>query len=139
MSEVDIKNISLEGSLRIEAQDALGRVDATGCIEYSNETGKCTLHNVIVKNRGIDRSADNQYWSGQIERSESFHVILHGNAEFYAKDVVFAGDMCIEVPDGYQYIASEKNGSVEFDKIKIDRPSWSWKYTAGPDDILLTR
>lgn len=40
-------------------------------------------------NEGINWiSPSNVYWKHDVERSESVKIILHGNAEFEAKDVV---------------------------------------------------
>lgn len=40
-------------------------------------------------NNGIDwKSEDNRYWQHNVNRLEALKVILHGNAEFEATDVV---------------------------------------------------
>jgi UTP---glucose-1-phosphate uridylyltransferase len=40
-------------------------------------------------NEGINWiSPNNVYWKHDVERSESVKIILHGNAEFEAKDVI---------------------------------------------------
>jgi hypothetical protein len=40
-------------------------------------------------NNGISwDSPSNVYWKHDVERSESLKIILHGNAEFEAKDVL---------------------------------------------------
>lgn len=40
-------------------------------------------------NKGIDwSSADNCYWKHDVQRVEAVKVVLHGNAEFEATDVV---------------------------------------------------
>lgn len=50
---------------------------------------RCKLKNVKVLNDGIDwNSRDNLYWKHDVQRFESVKVILHGNAEFEAMDVI---------------------------------------------------
>jgi len=47
------------------------------------------LQNVKVLNKGIDwGSGNNIYWKHDVQRFEAFKVILHGNAEFEATDVI---------------------------------------------------
>jgi hypothetical protein len=42
-----------------------------------------------VLNEGIDwRHGGNVYWKHDVQRSEVLQIILHGNAEFEATDVV---------------------------------------------------
>lgn len=51
--------------------------------------GRCKLENVKILNDGIDwNSGDNLYWKHDVQRFEALKVILHGNAEFEATDVV---------------------------------------------------
>jgi UTP---glucose-1-phosphate uridylyltransferase len=47
-------------------------------------------------NEGINWSSPNNvYWKHDVERSESVKIILHGNAEFEAKDVVLKVQLLI--------------------------------------------
>ena len=51
--------------------------------------GRCKLQNVKVRNEGIDWSSEeNIYWRHQVHRLEALKIVLHGNAEFEATDVV---------------------------------------------------
>lgn len=51
--------------------------------------GRCKLENVKVLNKGIDWNAeDNIYWKLEVQRYEGCKIILHGNAEFEATNVV---------------------------------------------------
>jgi UTP---glucose-1-phosphate uridylyltransferase len=51
--------------------------------------GRCRLQSVKIMNEGTNWiSPNNVYWKHDVERSESVKIILHGNAEFEAKDVV---------------------------------------------------
>lgn len=51
--------------------------------------GRCKLQNVKVLNEGIDWNfGDNVYWKHVVQRIEACKVVLHGNAEFEATDVI---------------------------------------------------
>ncbi|MEC7838550.1 MAG: UTP--glucose-1-phosphate uridylyltransferase [Chlamydiota bacterium] len=140
LAEVEMRNIELQGSLLVEAKDPLGKKDANGIIQYGNDCGKCSLVNVKIKNKGINKEANNVYWSGDIQRHEALQIVLHGNAEFCAKNVTIEGDQFIEVPDGYSVTVTEVDGEIVFDKKKIRKPSWYWKYEFSDDNnITLTK
>lgn len=50
---------------------------------------RCKLENIKVLNDGINwNSGDNLFWKHDVQRFEALKVILHGNAEFEAMDVV---------------------------------------------------
>ena len=85
ITEVDIENLELQGSLLIEGDINLSR---------------CILKSVQVVNRGIDRAAPNIYWKREVARLESLGITLEGHAEFYAENVVFQGDLQITILDG---------------------------------------
>ena len=54
------------------------------------------MQNVKIVNEGINWiSPSNVYWKHDVERSESVKIILHGNAEFEAKDVVLKVQLLI--------------------------------------------
>jgi len=128
VAEINIKNIDLMGSLLVEAKDLLGKKDANRIIQYGHECGKCTLIDVKIRNKGIDREANNTYWSNNIKRYEALRIILHGNAEFHAQNVTIDGDQFIEVPDGYRVTVQENCGELIFNREKINKPTWFWKY-----------
>lgn len=59
--------------------------------------GKCRLENVKILNEGINwSSADNLYWKHDVKRFEALNVILHGNAEFEAVDVILQVILTLE-------------------------------------------
>lgn len=50
--------------------------------------GRCRLENVRVENRGVFwEHPDNIFWQHRVVRHESLRVVLHGDAEFEARDV----------------------------------------------------
>lgn len=138
IAEIDVNTIVVDGSLIVHALSPLGHINHQGCIEYSEHCGKCTLRNVTIKNKGINWSIPQVWWKGKIMRNESFEIVLHGNGEFYAENVNFAGNHFIEVPDGYRYEALASNTKSGFDLIKekIKQPTWHWEYGFSEDDTI---
>ncbi len=129
IAEVDFENISLDGSLLIRADNIMGAPDSKGVCHYGEETGKCVLRNVSVKNRGINRQARQCYWKNEIHRHEFLRIHLNGNAEFFAENVVFTGDHQINVPSGYRLIAYQEKGHLSFRREKLQHPTWFWTYS----------
>ncbi|KAI8004619.1 hypothetical protein LOK49_LG08G00727 [Camellia lanceoleosa] len=70
VAEFSWRNVQLHGSLKVVAENILGstRMDENG-IDWT--------------------SRNNTYWKHDVQRFEALKVILHGNAEFEATDVVF--------------------------------------------------
>lgn len=129
IAEADIENLDLIGSLLVHSDAPMGHFDENGILTYSERGGKCTLKNVLIRNEGIDFEAPNIYWKNEIIRHQSCHIFLHGNAEFYAENVVLSGDLWIEVRDGERVIAKEIDGKLQIERNKIRAPTWHWKYT----------
>lgn len=137
LAELDLFGLNLKGSLIIEADSPMGRIDGAGELIYSEQCGKCTLREVIVENLGIDRMAPNQYWKDQIHRLESMRIRLHGNAEFFAEGVTFRGNYDIDVPDGHRMIAEILRDEVHFRLEKIAAPTWFWRYSFDADNGIV--
>lgn len=133
VSELDIQDLKLTGSLIVYADDILGERDAHDILCYSNNTGKCELINVTVENAGIDYSAKNIFWKNEVVRKERLRIHLHGNGEFFAKDVVFKGNMTIHVPDGCRMIALMQDGKLQYVTEKIHSQTWHWDYAVSKD------
>jgi hypothetical protein len=139
IAELEMRDLTLSGSLLITADTLLGR-KKHGVIAYGEETGKCVLHHVTIDNKGIDRGAANQYWKNQIIRHESLQITLRGNAEFFAENVTFTGSHQIDVPDGHRMVVGTVEGNLNFRLEKIAAPTWYWKYSFDPEDrITLTK
>lgn len=140
-AEVDIKELDLDGSLLVEAEAPLGKPDVDGCTVYDSAAcGKCTLHNVVVRNRGIDRSRRNIFWKMAVDRLESVRIHVRGNGEFFAKDVVLEGDLRFEVPEGHRLEVFNEHGQLKRRLTKIDRATWTWDYAFDGDNrVKLTR
>lgn len=141
LSEIDIEELHIDGSCRILADCVIGHPDSDGIITYSERTGKCTLHRVRIRNKGINRDSSGPYWRDDLCYNESFTLVLHGNAEFYAEDIEFEGDQEIEVADGQRMVAKKgPNNCVIFEKTAITQPTWHWRYAHLADgSIKLTK
>ncbi|KAG8085859.1 hypothetical protein GUJ93_ZPchr0010g10262, partial [Zizania palustris] len=101
------KDVELDGSLIILADNIMGstkkNTNGEQIMHYGARCGRCKLQSVNIVNKGINwSSANNVYWKHDVDRSESVKIILHGNAEFEAKDVVLKGNHIFEVPSGHK-------------------------------------
>ncbi len=117
LAELEMRNCTIDGSLRIRSADLQGR---------------CQLRNVCVKNRGVDWSGSGHLFEGEMSRSESLDITLHGCSEFVAEDIELEGDCQIEVADGERLICRQSKDGVEFIKEKLDDrgPLWSYQIDA---------
>lgn len=137
LSELEIENLNLSGSLLINTHQSMGHLDSDEILVYSNRSGKCTLINVEIQNKGIDKTKPNVYWKNHIHREEVFQIYLEENAEFYAKDVNFKGDYKIHVPKNTKMVAKmDRQGKVTFEQFHIDEPTWYWTYEIDPQNHI---
>lgn len=136
IAELDWDDVHIEGSLIILADSIMGGKNSNKRICYNENSGKCTLKNVHIRNSGIDYSAKNIFWKQKVKRKESLEIILHGNAEFFAENVHFDGKYRIEVPDGHRMVAYEENKTVRFSTAPIDSPTWHWSYSYEENDKI---
>ena len=140
IAEVSINNLNLDGSLTIQAENICGHLNANQTQEYSTHTGKCTLKNVTIINKGIEESQPQDYCKEYPKQEEALTINIQGNGEFIAEDVIFKENYTINVPDGHQIRAKMDNGEVIFDKTKITFPTWFWEYSIDANhDIILQK
>lgn len=133
IAELDMQNIHLDGSLLIQSDAVTGHIDDNSYLTNSEQTGKCTLHNVQINNAGVDWSAKNIFWKNDIRRHESLEIILRGNAEFYAENVCFNGNQTFEVRNNERMVIYEKDKQLVCEREKIDEPTWYWEYNYQED------
>ncbi|PAN19043.1 hypothetical protein PAHAL_3G245500 [Panicum hallii] len=141
------KDVELDGSLIILADNIMGSTkknkNGEQILHYGARCGRCRLQSVKIVNEGINWSSPNNvYWKHDVERSESVKIILHGNAEFEAKDVVLKGNHVFEVPDGQRMcIVQDRAGFVvKLEPISqelMDSGTWHWKYTVDGAHVKL--
>ncbi|KAK8473790.1 hypothetical protein PHAVU_001G244900 [Phaseolus vulgaris] len=141
------RNVQLNGSLIIIAENVMGsmKINESGesILHYGQRCGKCKLQNVKVLNKGIDWNCGrNIYWKHDVQRSEMLQIILHGNAEFEATDVVLQGNHVFEVPDGHRLkiMPGSPGLAIQLDPIDQDRMesgSWHWNYRVQGSHVQL--
>ena len=131
IAELELQHLDRSGSLKIMAKDIFGQTQALpGKVSYNHLGGKCQLYNVKVNNPGIDyQCGHNCYFRDEVRHLAALEIILHGNAEFYAKDVVFEGPRHIEVPSGQRMEVKMVDGQLHLHTFKIEAPTWYWKYS----------
>lgn len=139
IAEVQMENVHIRGSLCVEAVNVVGHKNGYGKLDFSKQTGKCILKNVLVDNEGIDKNASYPYWKGDFERQGMLSILIEGNGEFVAENVRFRGNYQITVPDGYRMEVLEEDERLIFNKQKIDRPSWCWSYQFDEKNNIILR
>lgn len=140
IADVDIFDLTLQGSLLVGATSVVGHIDECKQLCYSYRTGQCILHRVRVENKGIDWSGDHLFWKHDVKRSECLEIRLIGHSQFIAKDITLSGNLTIEVPDGVRMIARQKGRDVVFEEEAIKESAPFWHYKVGSEDhIVLSR
>lgn len=141
------KNVELDGSLTVLAENIMGCVNETEheetTFQYGQQCGRCRLQNVKISNKGVDwNCSENVYWKHKVHRLESVKIVLHGNAEFEAYDVVLEGNHIFEVPEGHRLRVTNENIGIcsrmqpLMDKM-ASRGSWYWQYTVHNSHVHL--
>jgi UTP---glucose-1-phosphate uridylyltransferase len=123
IAELDMENLTLDGSLRILAKRPL--------------RARCRLIDVTVSNRGIDTSGKNIFWRRQVKRREELRIELRGTGEFEAHGVHFSGDVEIVVPDGFKVTALQDGEGFKLLREPIEEPSWSWHHELSDGGVRL--
>lgn len=140
IADLYVENLDVDGSLEIVTDSIMGHHDEDGVIHYSNETGKCTLRNVRVRNSGINREASRSFWKDEVVHKEKCEIFIEQGGEFYAENVYFRGEQRIRVPNGVKLTAFMNNGRVEFVEELLQQPSWCWNYQVNDQgEIVLKR
>lgn len=140
ISELEMVDVDIEGSLLIKCENILGHRNKDGTIQYSEKTGKCTLRRVKVRNVGMQKEQSSPLWKNKIVRKEALDIVLEGNGEFFAEDVIFNGDEKIHVRNGERIVAKMRGEKIEYHVEKIKTPTWCWRYQFDRDDrIILSR
>ncbi|CAA6654719.1 unnamed protein product [Spirodela intermedia] len=140
------RDVQLDGSLIVLAENIMGSMrmgeDGEPILQYGHRCGRCKLQNVRVLNKGINWSANNIYWKHDVQRLEMLKIVLHGNAEFEAANVILQGNHVFEVPDGFKMclVARDSGFQVNMHPIGeelMDSGSWFWKYSLEGTHIRL--
>lgn len=140
-SEVSISNLHVDGSFLIVADQIMGKSDEkTGQLQFSPHVGRCVLKNVQVKNKGIDRGAENSYFKSRVQRLECAKIHLMGDSELIAKDVVLDGNVDIVVKPGTRAVVSQgADGKlkIEVQDLTVAHPdSLRWHFSFDADNNI---
>ncbi|MDE3046304.1 MAG: UTP--glucose-1-phosphate uridylyltransferase [Verrucomicrobiota bacterium] len=110
IADVDSSELTINGSLQIKAERILGTLEET--LRYSNQVGRCVLHNVRIFNRGVDWATSAPYWKMNLRRFETVQIELLGHSEFHAVDVELKGAHHFLVEEGTRMIVRQHNGEL---------------------------
>lgn len=136
IAEAEIENLNVDGSLMIRSQLPCGHITESNVVQYSHLGGKCTLKNVTICNKGIDRAKTDNYWKGAPTRLELCQIHIEGNGEFHAENVTIEGTKSFFVPAGHRLVVTAESSKIDV----IEKPTWHWEYRFGSDDqIELTK
>lgn len=131
IADADIKNLTLDGSLLIEAENPMGHFTSDGSLNLSHRTGRCILHNVTIKNQGVDWQASIPFWRNQFCRRETLEIVLKGFSEFIAEGVIFCGNHQFIVPDGMRMEVKQIEGKLCVEMAKLEEgPFWQYEIQA---------
>ncbi|HSX38471.1 MAG TPA: UTP--glucose-1-phosphate uridylyltransferase [Chlamydiales bacterium] len=137
LADAKITNLHLEGSLVVWADQPLGHFDKKGMLRFSHQTGRCMLHNVKVKNRGVDWAMSAPFWKNRMTRFESLKIHLNGFSEFVAENVVFEGNFHFDVPDGMRMKVKMEKGKLVIVEEKLEIASfWRYQWRASKGIVL---
>jgi len=112
IADVLVKRLRVEGSLRVRAERLIGGYDARGVLEYGRAVGKCVLHNVSIRNRGVNWAKSRPFWKGQFQRDEGVEIVLLGDSTFIMEDVELVGAHRFEVQDGETMRVTQHQGQL---------------------------
>lgn len=134
IADIVINHLDIDGSVTITTPNVMGHFDKNGHLSYSHRTGKCTLKNVRVKNRGLVREIRPKFWKNRWKRQEKLLIEIEENGEFIAEDVTFSGDVHIQVPkDTCCRAAMGANGSVTLSQESITKSRPLYQYSIDSD------
>jgi UTP---glucose-1-phosphate uridylyltransferase len=128
IAEVDLEDLDVDGSLSITTDAVMGHKDKKGVLQYSERTGKCTLKNVKIRNRGVHFEASRCFWKDEIVHKERCEIQIGAGGEFYAENLLLEGDLKIKVPSRMKVTASLHEGKLTFSHEPLQTPSWNWEY-----------
>lgn len=138
IADLYMENISIEGSLLIEADAVMGHKEQNE-IAFSDRSSKAILKNVQVVNQGIDYSSHCLLAQGEVVHRQRCMISVGENAEFIAENVLLKGDLTIRVPSHTRCTAFMKGRQVEFHFEALDQAIPLYQYRVDEENhICLT-
>ncbi len=136
IAELVVENLTLDGSLLIQAHQVMGHVDETGFLQYSDHVGKCVLKNVRIFNQGIDQEKPAVFWKNEVVRQEACEIILEGNSELIGENIILDGNFQICVPDGQRALLFMEGERLQILYEKIEKPRIHIKYSISEKETI---
>lgn len=138
IAELYWSDVHIEGFFSLEAINIYGHVESEKLC-YSNETGKCYLKNVTVKNGERNNKNFREVWREK-RKDKGLSITIHGNGEFYAENLIIEGNHHFEVKDKHSLHLSQKDGKLIVEEKKLYKPTWFWGYKESKKgSIILSR
>lgn len=132
LAEISCDNLTLDGSLRVTAQEATGPKTKDGQI-FSERAGRALFQNVKVINKGFSSRTAEEALKRSKKPEETCEIILEGFSEVVAKDVTISGPIYLFVPNGQRAtISSLPSGDIDIVFELIDKPSWAYDVSWTP-------
>ena len=110
----------------------MGKKSAEGILRYSEEVGRCVLHDVTVINKGVDWARSAPFWKMGVCRTEAVEIVLQGNSVFEARGVTLLGSHTFVVKDGIRMVVREVGGKVVVTEEPVGSGGlWSYEWDDG--------
>jgi len=138
-----VKDLKLEGSLRIEVENETGKRIDGRVIPDANSAGKYVLSELTVNNLGLKKKLDAEgIWHGEFEEGGEECVIkIHGSGELEIRPgVTLSGAQTIEVADKeLAVIAPDPADSSKYIITRYPLLASTWYYSGKLNEIDLDR
>jgi hypothetical protein len=125
VAEAVCHDLEIQGSLIVEADHPLGPRTQEK-IQFAPSCGQLYLQGVKVRNLGADRDSPGWDATARPKHLETCRIVLRGASRFIARDVIFRGDVRIEVADGEMVEAIPDLSSQGYVLIRRSWKDASW-------------
>jgi len=120
IADVDFEQVSIEGSLRVIAERVIGKKNSESHLIYTKQVGRCRLHNVRIKNEGVDWAESSPYWKMDLKRTETLQIDLKGYSQFDAQDCTFEGPYHFIVEHGTRMSVRQEEDQLIFNTTILE-------------------
>ncbi len=138
IAELDAEKLDIQGSLIVKADSPLGHHDEKNQLIFSEKAGRARLKNVRIRNRGINREKEQDFWRHPLDHTEKCEITIEEGGEFVAENILLEGDLSIHVPAGYCVTATMEKGKLHLKKELLEKgPSWHWTYSFDDEEKII--
>lgn len=133
IAELACSGLTVDGTLRIIAQEALGKKMNDGHYQFSDTVGRARIKNCIIMNQGMNERNISDILKGSQKRGEECAILLEGFSELVAENVTIKGDFHLTIPDGKRaYLTQDPSGTLSVLFEDITTPGWKYKVNWNP-------